>query len=236
MKMPTSSPSCPTTGLREAQHHRNTCPQYILYQRGAPTTVGNRIWNHLQLLLPDHHHAIQTNNRCHKSGPIAVLYTDVGVGQPGTTTTLNLVGTSQHLVTVTPNQMHALQQVGTHHVPFLQPPDWPNKALPQAHLREAATEADLPQPSDEDIRKAYNVFWGTHKRPLPPSPRNRNQAHHRPPGQVPYVPRPMVPAVLLLNPTDAKSPFARAGRTTTYGCLNHPRHAASIHHRCSRTH
>ena len=41
-----------TLTLREAQYHDNTCPQYILHQRGLPTKVGTRIWNHLQLLLP----------------------------------------------------------------------------------------------------------------------------------------------------------------------------------------
>ena len=29
--------------LRQAQYHRNTCPQYILHQRGLPTNVGTRI-------------------------------------------------------------------------------------------------------------------------------------------------------------------------------------------------
>ena len=43
-----------TLTLREAQYHRKTCPQYILHQRGLPTNVGTRIWNHLQLLLPHH--------------------------------------------------------------------------------------------------------------------------------------------------------------------------------------
>ena len=37
-----------TLTLREAQHRRNTCPQYSLHQRGLPTTVGTRVWNHLQ--------------------------------------------------------------------------------------------------------------------------------------------------------------------------------------------
>ena len=33
-----------TLTLRQAQYHCNTCPQYILYQRGLPTKVGTRIW------------------------------------------------------------------------------------------------------------------------------------------------------------------------------------------------
>ena len=32
-----------TLTLREAQHQRNTCPQYILHQQGLPTTVGTRV-------------------------------------------------------------------------------------------------------------------------------------------------------------------------------------------------
>ena len=108
-----------TMTLREAQYHRNTSPQYILYQRGLPTKVGTRVWNHLQLLLPHHQHVIQTNHRCRKDGPLAVLHTDVGGEPTGNTTTLDLVGTTLHLIRVIPNQMPALQRVGTHHVPFL---------------------------------------------------------------------------------------------------------------------
>ena len=47
-----------TLTLREAQYHRNTCPEYILHQRGPRTKVGTRVWNHLQLLLPHHQHVI----------------------------------------------------------------------------------------------------------------------------------------------------------------------------------
>ena len=52
-----------TLTLREAQYHRNTCPQYIFHQRGLPTKVGTRKWNHLQLLLRHHQHVIQTNHQ-----------------------------------------------------------------------------------------------------------------------------------------------------------------------------
>ena len=54
---------------------------------------------------------------------------DVGGGPTGSTTTLHLVGTTLHLVRVTLNQMRALQRVGTHHGPFLQHPEWPNKSV-----------------------------------------------------------------------------------------------------------
>ena len=85
-----------TLTLREAQYHHNTCPQYTLHQRGLPTKVGNRIWNHLQLLLPNHQHVIQTNHPCRETGPVAVVHTDVGGGPTGSPTTLDLVGTTLH--------------------------------------------------------------------------------------------------------------------------------------------
>ena len=49
-----------TLTVREAQYQRNTCPQYILHQGGRPTTVGTRIWNQVQLLLPHHEECIAT--------------------------------------------------------------------------------------------------------------------------------------------------------------------------------
>ena len=128
-----------TLTLREALYHPNTCPQYILHQRGLPTKVGTRVWNHLQLLLPQHQHVIQMNHRCRETGPVAVLHTDVGGGPTGSTTTLDLVGTTLHLIRVTQNQMRALQRVGKHNVPFLQHPGCPNKSVLQSHMRNAAT-------------------------------------------------------------------------------------------------
>ena len=177
-----------TLTLLEAQYHRNTCPQYILHQRGLPTKVRARIWNHVQVLLPHNQHVIQTNHQCRETGPLAVLHTDVGGGPTGSTTTLDLVGTALHLVRVTPNQMRALQRVGTHHVPFLQHPEWPNQSLLESHMRSAATQTGYLQPTDGEVREAYNLFWSTHKRPLPRGPPRENQAHHRPPEQVEYVP------------------------------------------------
>ena len=83
-----------TLTLREAQYHRHTCPEYILHQRGLPTKVGNSVWNHPQLPLPQHQHVIHMNHRCTETGPVAVLHTDV-VGRPTeSTTTLDLVGTT----------------------------------------------------------------------------------------------------------------------------------------------
>ena len=200
-----------TLTLREAGYHRNTCPQNILHQRGLRTKVETRIWNHLQLLLPHHQHVIQTNHRCREKGPLAVLHTDVAGGSTGSTTTVELLGTTLHLVRVTPNQMRALQRVGTHDVPFLQHPEWPNKSLLENHMRSAATQTGHPQPTDGEVREAYNLFWNTHKRPLPPSPLRGNEAQRRPLEQVEYVPGATVPAVLILAPNGLKTAF-RPGR------------------------
>ena len=56
--------------------------------------------------------------------------------------------------------MHTLQHFCTDHVPFLQHPDGPNKALLEAHLRKAATEAALLQPSNEDIQHVRGSTGG----------------------------------------------------------------------------
>ena len=137
-----------TVTLREAHHHRNTCPQYRIHQQGLPTTLGICVWNHLQLLLPCRRHIIQMNHRCRKTGPLAILYTDVGGGPTGDATILEEVGTKLHQVRVTPSSMPVLQRAGTHHVFFLQHPDWPNKSLLENHLRKAATTAGRPQPTE----------------------------------------------------------------------------------------
>ena len=200
-----------TPTLQEAQYHRNTSPQYILHQLGLPTKVGTRLWNHLQLLLPKHQHVIQTNHRCRETGPEAVLHTDVGGGPTGSTTTLDLVGTTLHLVRVTPNQMRVLQRVGTHHVTFLQHPEWPNKLVLESHMRSATTQTRHPQLTDGEVREAYNLFWSTHRRPLPPGPPRGNEAHHQPPEQVEYVPGATVPAVFPLAPNGLKTTL-RHGR------------------------
>ena len=194
-----------TLTLEETQYHCNTCPQYILHQVSLPTKLGTRVWNDLQLLLPQHQHVIQTNHWCRETGHVAILHTDVGGGPTGSTTTLDLVGTTPHLVRVTPNEMRALQRVGTHHVPFLQHPEWPNKSVLESHTRNAATQTGHPQPTDGEVREAYNLFWSTHKRRLTPGPPRLKQAHHRPPEQVEYVPGASVPAVLLPAPNGLKT-------------------------------
>ena len=129
-----------TLTLQEAQYHRNTCPQYILHQRGLPTKVGTRVWYHLQLLLPQHQHVIRTNHCCRETVPVAVLHTEVGGGPTRSTITLDLVGTTLQLVRVTPNQRRALQRVGTHHVPFRQHPELAQQVSPgKSHAQRSHT-------------------------------------------------------------------------------------------------
>ena len=78
-------------------------------------------------------------------------------------------------------------------------------------MRSAATQTGHFHPTDGEVREAYNLFWNTHKRPLPPSPPRGNQAHHRLPEQVEYVTGATVPAVLLLAPNGLKATL-RPGR------------------------
>ena len=193
---------------------RPSAPTYLttyLHKGGLPTKVGTRVWNHLQLLLPHARHVIQTNHRCREAGLLAVLHTHVGGGPTGSTTTLDLVGTTLHLVRVTPNQMRALQRVGTHHVSFLQHPECPKKSVLESDMRSAATQPGHSQRTDGEVREAYNLFFSTHKRPLPPGPPPGNHAHYRPREQVEYVPGTTVPAVYPLAPNGLKATL-RPGR------------------------
>ena len=141
---------------------------------------------------------------------MAILHTDVGGGPTGEATILDQVGSTLHLVRVTPSQMRVLQQAGTNHVPFLQHPDWPSKSGLENHLRMAAATASRPQPTDGEICNAQNLFLNTHKQPLPQSPPKRHQAHRRPLEEMGYGLAVRVPAVLLLAPNGLKShPSAR---------------------------
>ena len=142
---------------------------------------------------------------------MVVLHTNVGGGPTGSTTTLDLVGTTLQIVRVTPSQMRALQRVGTHHFPFLQHPEWPIKSVLESHMRNAAAQTGHPQLTDGEVREAYGLFWSTHKRPLPRARPCGNQAHHRPPELAEYVPGTTVPAVVLLAPNGLKTTL-RPGR------------------------
>ena len=94
---------------------------------------------------------------------MAIVHTNVRGGPTGRPTTLDLVGTTLHLVRVTPNQMRPVQGVRTHHVPFVQHPEWPNKSVLDNHMQNEATQTGHPQPTNEEVREAYGLFWSTHK-------------------------------------------------------------------------
>ena len=166
---------------------------------------------------------------------MAVLHTDVGGGPTGSTTTLELMGTTLKLVRVTPSRMRALQRVGTHHVFFLQHPEWPDKSMLESHMRNAAAQTGHPQPTDGEVREAYVLFWSKHKRPLPLAPPGGKRAHHQLLEQVEYVPGATVPAILVLAPNGLKTTLRPGSRTATCGCYQRPPHANSVRRRCRRT-
>ena len=224
-----------TLTLREAKYHRNTCLQYLLHQQNLPTKAGACIWNHLQLLLPHHQHVIKQNHPCRETGPMAVLHTGVGGGPMGSTTTLDLVGTTLHLLRVSPNQMRALQRVGTHHVPFLQHPEWPNKSVLESHMRNAATPTAHPQPTNGEVREAYNLFWSTHKQPLPQAPRRGNKAHTGRQNKWSMYHTPRCQRYCSCHPTDSKQLCDDAQRPATCGCYRRSQHAPSVRNRCHGT-
>ena len=72
-------------------------------------------------------------------------------------------------------------------------------------MRNAAAQTGHPQPTEGEVREAFDLFWCTHKRPLPQAPPRRNPAHHRQQEQVEYVPGATVPAVALLAPNGLKA-------------------------------
>ena len=224
-----------TLTLREAQYPRNTCPQYILHQRGLSTKVGTRIWNQLQLLLPQHQHVIQTKHRCREAGPVAVLHTDVGGGPTGSTTPLDLVGTNQHLVRVTPNQMRVLQRVGTHHVPFLQHPEWPDKSVLESRMRSAATQTGHPQPTDGKYVRRITCFGARtsghchqarHEGTRPTTGHQSKWSMYQAPRCQQYS---------SWHPTDLKPHCDLAEHAAACGCCYNPRHAPSVCYHCRRT-
>ena len=224
-----------TVTLREAQYHRNTCPQYILPKRGLPTKVGTRAWNHLQLLLPQHQHVIQTNHRCRETSPVAVLHIDVGGGPTGSITTLDLVGTTLHLVRVTQDQVRALQQVGTHHVPFLQHPEWPNKSVLENHMRSAATQTGHSQPTDGEVHERITCFGAR-------TSGHCHRAHHAGTGPTTghrnkwsMYQAPRCQQCSSWHPTGQKPLSDLTEHAAACGCCHHQWHAPSVRHHLRRT-
>ena len=134
-----------TIRLQAAQQARNTCPSWILHQRGMPTSINTRLWNHLQLLLPSPHHAILTNHTCPEEGPLAVLCGDLHHHSKGTVDTIDPVGASITVLYVTLSQMRVLHGSSSHHTPFLQLPKWPQYRLFRQYLTQTAHSTGRPR-------------------------------------------------------------------------------------------
>ena len=219
-----------TLTLREGQHGPNACPQYILDQQGLPTTIGTQVWRQPQLLLPHQRHVIRPNHRCRKTGPMAFFYTDVGGGPTRNSTILEQVGTTLHLVRVTTSQMRFLQRGRTHHIPFLQHPDWPNKSLIGNHLQKATATAGRPH-------LTRTIYSGTrtggpcqrphHTRTRPTTCRQKRWSTSQ---------KPQDRRSWSWRTTDSKTPCSPARRRATCGCYPHQRQASSVHRRYNKTH
>ena len=188
--------------LQAAQRARNTCPRWVLHQRGMPTNMNTRLWNHLQLLLPSPHDAILTNHTCPEEGPLAVLCGDLHHHPKGTIHTIDLVGASITVVYVTLAQMRVLHHSGAHHSPFLQLPEWPQYRPFHQYLTQTARAAGHTLPGSKDMRTAYREFTKQHPRPIPATPPYApTGSKHEP---VPPVTGPVPPLTLLLAPNEAK--------------------------------
>ena len=166
--------------------------------------------NHLQLLLPHNRHIIQRSHRCKEAGSMVIVHTDVGGGPTGEATILEKLGTNLHLVSATPSQMRVLQQAGTHHVPFLQHPDWPSRLILENLQQMAATTARRPPPADGEVCDAYNLFWSTHKQPLPEGPRARTRPNTDRQNRSGTFRRPPYRQSSYWRPTSSKSPCVPA--------------------------
>ena len=169
---------------------------------------------------------------------MAILHTDVGSGPTRSTTTLDPVGNTLHLVPVTASQMWALQRVGTHHVPFLHHPEWHNESVLENHMQNAATQSGHPQPTDGEVREAYGLFCSPHKQTLPREPSQRLTArtsgvctgHHGPSSTPPGTQQTQnhiatsQGARQLVDATAAQGTQLLSAATATVRADKHPHH------------
>ena len=213
-----------TLTLREAQHRRNTCPQYILPKRSLPTTVGTHIWNHLQLLLPHHRHVIQTNHKCEETGPIAILHTDVGGGSTGDTTSLDHLGTTLHLMRVTPTTF----------------PSYNTLTGPTNHSWKTICDRRQSGPIARNPPMAKSVKPTTCSGALTSNPYHKARRQEARPttdhwNKWRMLRRPRYRRSSYWHPADLKLPYdpGHPEHRATYGCYPHRRHASSAH-RCYR--
>ena len=153
--------------IQEAQSVRNACPRWILAQHGVPTSIGTRIWNQLQLLLPHQTHAILTNYNCDQQRPLVATYSDINWHPAGEVETLRLVGATITIVYITPTQMRLMAKCGANHARYLSDLQWPARRIFQAYLRTCATKAGRTMPGSKDINAAYKAFHHQHPRPRP---------------------------------------------------------------------
>ena len=189
--------------IKEAQMARNTCSRWILAQHGFPSSVGTSIWAQLQLLLPQHAHAILTNYHCDQQGPPVATHTDIHRHPAGEVDTLRLVGAIT-IVYITPTQMKIMAQCDTHHAPFLSDPQWPARRVFQAYLRACATKAGREMPGPKDIDTAYKAFWRQHPRPRPSKHKAPNDGNTTQEEPNPSAEGRTPPTILLLAPNSHK--------------------------------
>ena len=144
--------------LQAAQQARNTCPGWILHQTGMPTNMNTLLWNHLRLLLPSPHNTILTNHTCPVEGPLAVICGDLHHHPKGTINTIDLVGASITVVSVTLSHIRVLHHSGAYHTPFPQLPEWPQYRLFHQYLTQTAQAAGHTLPGSKDMQAACRNF------------------------------------------------------------------------------
>ena len=192
-----------TIRLQAAQQARNTCPRWILYHTGMPTSINTRLRNHLQLLVPSPHHAILTKHICPEEGPLAVLCGDLHHHPKGTIDTRDLVGASITVVYVTLPRMWVLHRSGAHHTAFLQLPQCPQYRLLRQYLTETARATGHTLPGSQDMVAAYRDFKKQQPCLVPATPPyTPTGSRHEP---FPLMTGPVPPLTLLLAPSDAKT-------------------------------
>ena len=198
-----------TVTLREAPHQRNTCPQCILHQRGLPTTVRTRELNDLQLPLPHNQHVIRMSHWCNEAGPLAILHTDVGRGPTGEATILDHVGTSLHLVRVTPSQMRVLQQGGPITSAFWNPPIRPaNFSVKACYAWLPPQPADCNPPMGRSVTHTVCSGAGTNS-PYHRAPRKKTRPTTHRPNRWGTYRRPRYQQASYWNPDFSNSPCGR---------------------------
>ena len=164
-----------------------------------PTSSNTSLSNHLQLLLPSPHHAILTNHTCPEEGPLAVLCGDLHHHPKGTIDTKDVVKASITVVYDTLPQMLVLRHSGAHHIPFLQPPKWPQYRLFCQYLTQTAGAAGHTLPGSQDMKATYREFKKQHPCPVPATPPYTPTGSKQEPVPPVTGPVPLLTLLLALN-------------------------------------